>query len=129
MQTLSLVLRHKLDYRVSAAPGPDKAETLVTQCVLTLTTDAATQRPLTQASVHYGKLSVTRRTFMLVAKISTFVETFDLFDQFERVLDMNFTQFSSMKASRAIRKYYKRSLDNMQVVSVLFLIVQWRNCR
>ena len=61
--------------------------------------------------------------------MSTFLEIFDLFDQFERVLDVNFTQFTLMKASEAMRKYYKRPLDNMQVVSVLILIVQWRNCR
>ena len=57
------------------------------------------------ASLHCGKFSVSRRTFILVAKISTFVDNLGLFDQVERVLDINFTQFSLRTASEAVRKY------------------------
>ena len=58
------------------------------------------QRP----AMHYGKLRATRRTFILVAKIRTFVDILGLFDKIERVLDIYFTQFSLRKATGAIRK-------------------------
>ncbi len=45
------------------------------------------------AAVHYRKLSVTRRTFISGAKISTLVDILGLFDQVERVLDKYFTKF------------------------------------
>ena len=54
-------------------------------------------------TLHYGKLSVTRWTFISGAKISTFVEISGLFDQVERVLDIYFTEFSVRKAYGAIR--------------------------
>ena len=50
-------------------------------------------------TLHYGKLSVTRWTIILGAKISTFVDILGLFDQVERVLDIYFTHFSLRKAS------------------------------
>ena len=74
-------------------------------------------------ALHYGKFRGTRQTFILVAKISTFVNIFGLFDQDERVLDIYFTQFPLRKASGAIRKYKKRPLDNRRVVSALVPIV------
>ena len=55
--------------------------------------------------MHYGKLRGTRRTFILVAKISTFGGILGLFNQVERVPDIYFTQFSMRKASGAIGKY------------------------
>ena len=39
-------------------------------------------------TLHYGKLKGTRRTFILAAKISTFMEDSGLFDQVERDLDI-----------------------------------------
>ena len=48
-----------------------------------------------------------------------------LFDRVEQVLDAYFPQFPLRKASGAIRKYYKRPLGNMRVVSALFSIVHW----
>ena len=45
---------------------------------------------LTLCSLHYGKLSVTRRTFILVAKISTFVDILGLFDQVEMYISPYF---------------------------------------
>ena len=41
-------------------------------------------------SLHYGKISVTRRTFIPGAKISRFGDILGLFDQFERVLEVTY---------------------------------------
>ena len=52
-------------------------------------------------SVHYGKFRGTRRTFILVAKISTFVDILGLFDQVEMVLDIYFTPIFLEKGFRS----------------------------
>ena len=70
------------------------------------------------ATLHCGKFRWTRRTFTLVAKISTFVEILGVFDQVVRVLDVYFTQFSLRKASWAIRKYYVEKSSRQHAVSV-----------
>ena len=44
-------------------------------------------------TLHYGKFRGTRRTSILVAKISTFVDILGLFDQFERVLGIDFNTY------------------------------------
>ena len=75
--------------------------------------------------MHYGKFRGTRRTFILVAKISTFVDILGLFDQVERVFDIYFTQLPLRKAFWATWKYEKSPLEEKQVVSALFPLVHW----
>ena len=53
-----------------------------------------TPQPLSPGAVNYGKVSVTRGTFISGAKISTFVDIFGIFDKVEKVLDKYFTLFS-----------------------------------
>ena len=56
-------------------------------------------------TLHCGTFRETRRTFVSVAKISTFADILCLSDRLERVVDTYLTQFSLRKASGAIRKY------------------------
>ena len=69
-------------------------------------------------SLHYGKLSVTRRTFLLGANISSFADVFEPLCP-DRV------------GSKCIglKEYQKRPLENVKVVSALVPTVQcWHIC-
>ena len=68
-------------------------------------------------TLHYGKVSVTRRTFTSGAKISTFVAILGLFDQVDMILDVYFAQFPFLSHREILEKASRQHAGNVRLGS------------